>query len=64
MNQVYQVRPSFVKLPVIDVSFDVPALSPAGCKRCGGPLGDPTRRHCGPCILSSLMRWKSLGGLQ
>lgn len=60
MKRLYRITPQFVKLPEIDLDV-VPALSPDGCKRCGGPLGDPTRFHCGPCILTALVRLKSLG---
>lgn len=42
------------------------------CQRCNGPIDGSARRnlspfsnkkptHCDPCILSSLMRWPSLG---
>lgn len=59
MNQ-YSIDISFVKLPEIDV--DLPAFTtPAECNRCEGPLGDITRRHCFPCILTALVRWPSMG---
>lgn len=56
----YSIVMGFVKLPSIDINSFV-RTPLAGCKRCSGPLGDSTRRHCGPCILTALTRLKSLG---